>query len=186
MAGMTGASSNIGCLETLPVARCWTECPRSTRLGSVRLYTRGCIQCILWCNTRAHIQFKIQWCNILWRIQGGSISGQQHFLLLYTVGDKPQLIVAHVTPLALHLSEKERGACPVNFFTSYDNKDSPAFPLKHRPLGDVLYQGLGQAINPDQQPQLGSLYPHFSFNIRRPRPAGEVYNIACGMWIRLH
>ena len=43
MAGMTGASSNIGCLETLPVARCWTECPRSTRLGSVRLYTRGCI-----------------------------------------------------------------------------------------------------------------------------------------------
>ena len=43
MAGMTGASSNIGWLETLPVARCWTECPRSTRLGSVRLYTRGCI-----------------------------------------------------------------------------------------------------------------------------------------------
>ena len=64
--GMTGASSNIGCLEALPVQALQQAQSALKALNSVRLCTRGCKPWRTLC-----IQRKIQRCNMLWCIRGG-------------------------------------------------------------------------------------------------------------------
>ena len=78
--GMTGASSNIGCLEALPVQALQQAQSALKALNSVRLCTRGCklwrILCI------PCVQRKIQRCNMLWctgRGGGGSIWSSRMF-----------------------------------------------------------------------------------------------------------
>ena len=74
--GMTGASSNIGCLEALPVQALQQAQSALKALNSVRLCTRGCKPWRTLC-----IQRKIQRCNMLWCIrgEGGSIWSRSMF-----------------------------------------------------------------------------------------------------------
>ena len=180
MAGMTGASSNIGCLETLPVARCWTECPRSTRLGSVRLYTRGCIVYSVYSGVIQEPIYNSKYNGAIYSgVYKGAVSRASSIFCCFTQWATSLSLSWHMS-LRLHFIYQRKREAPALSTFSPPTTTKMAFPLKHWPLGDVLYQGLGQAINPDQQPQLGSLYPHFSFNIRRPRPG---WSLQYRIWI---
>ena len=107
---MTGDSSNIGCLEALAVPSTNNSAQSAPKaLIPAGLYTRGCI---LWC---------IQRRNTLHRIL--CISSSSSRGMFYRVGDKPWLITeAHVTLLALHLSQTEKAPflsiCYLYFFFS--------------------------------------------------------------------
>ena len=95
---MTGDSSNIGCLEALAVPSTNNSAQSALKaLIPAGLYTRGCI---LWCIQRGNTLHCIL-CILC--IFSSSSRG-----MFYRVGDKPWLITeAHVTLLALHLSQTE-------------------------------------------------------------------------------
>ena len=107
---MTGDSSNIGCLEALAVPSTNNSAQSAPKaLIPAGLYTRGCI---LWCIQRRNTL------QCILCILSSSSRG-----MFYRVGDKPWLITeAHVTLLALHLSQTEKAPflsiCYLYFFFS--------------------------------------------------------------------
>ena len=127
--GMTGASSNIGCLEALPMQALQQAQSALKALNSVQEAVNSGVY---------SVQRKIQRCNMLWCKQrrggGGSIWSSRMFCC-FTQWATSQGLSWHMS-LRLHsIYHRERGACHVYFF---NNGDTLRVFILQSELQDVL------------------------------------------------
>ena len=122
--GMTGASSNIGCLEALPVQALQLAQSALKALGSFVVCSKEAVYCM------GYTKACIRRCNILWciRRRGGSNISSRSMFCCFTQRTTSQGLSWHMSLCLRSIYHREAPA-PSTFS---DNEDTPALHITIR------------------------------------------------------